>query len=160
MGEILLYSLTTSMNRSACSHQTGSQWSAMDYKRSSSGVFGINAQLTAFTVSFCHYLSGGKALGCFKRGKKKTITKRQRGPSIKEVRACDVGSVMWSTSFVTGKGKQRGKTIAHLSQTHEKNNSSKTWSIEVTCCHNSLFGRGNSIFSLLRACPAELATVS
>lgn len=94
------------------------------------------------------------------RGKKEenTITKRSTGPLIKKVGACDGGGVMWSTSFVTDKGKRRRKTIAHLSQTHEKRAVRKMWSVEVTCCHNSLFGRGNSIFSLLRACPPELAT--
>lgn len=35
----------------------------------------------------------------------------------------------------------------------KQHNSGKLWGRAVTRCHNALFGRGNSIFSLLRARP-------
>lgn len=90
-----------------------SNWQpAQDFKLEKVIVRYVQSMLSTLH-SLCLALSGWGMVSRFL----KTIIKRQREPSIKKVKACDGGSVIWCTSIVTVKVKQKGKTdIAHLSR--------------------------------------------
>lgn len=71
------------------------------------------------------------------------------------------GQGLWSGQVSCGahplwqsKWNRREKLILLIYHKQMKpHNSGTLWGRAVTCCHNTMFGRGNSIFFPLRACP-------